>query len=115
MQTANSTYRYRLDGSNREPKKKIDCPYCRQKRCFTRYKDYETGSYLDDSVGVCDRANKCGVHIKPKEWFSSHPEAIRAIVSERALFQPVAPKPVHIPVNELRAANAGEIDHPAPV
>lgn len=102
MQTA-QTYRYRLDGSNHEPKKKIDCPYCGGKKTFTRYKDYETGQYLDNSVGVCDRSNKCSAHIKPKEWFTHHPEAIQAQKKEGILIQPINHKPVHIPTEVLKS------------
>lgn len=102
MQTS-QTYRYQLDGSNREPKRKINCPYCEGKRCFTRYKDYETGNYIDDSVGMCDRGNKCQAHVKPKEWFAMHPEQKESI-TERMQTACMEPVPiVNIPVDILRS------------
>jgi hypothetical protein len=102
MQTA-ATYRFQLDGSNREAKRKIKCPSCGAKGSFTRYRDYETGLYIDDAVGACDRSNKCQYHMKPKEWFSLHPDkrANNASIKADPLYEP---KPlVHIPFEALQA------------
>jgi hypothetical protein len=101
MQSA--IHRYQLDGSNRETKRKIDCPYCGGKKCFTRYKDYETGDYIDDSVGACDRANKCNAHVKPKEWFSTHPEQRSSFLSHSDQPNEYEPKPrIDIPFEVLK-------------
>ncbi len=98
---ATSLHRYSLDGSNREAKKKINCPECGGKRTFTRYKDYETGEYINDSVGLCDRANKCTYHLTPKEWFALNPDK-RAMAIQRRLIERIQPKPqVHIPFDIL--------------
>lgn len=102
MQTT-TRYRYQLDGSNGEAKKKTACPYCRQKKCFTRYKDYETNEYLDDSVGMCDRGNKCGEHVKPKDFFSTNPN--KRPKSEDLTEKPVYEEkpPINIPISVLQA------------
>lgn len=36
------------------------CPQCGQRKRLRRYIDIETGQYLPDHVGVCDRIEKCG-------------------------------------------------------
>lgn len=55
-----TTYRYRLDESS----KKFQCPQCQKKR-FVRYKDYQTGKYIDDEYGRCDRESSCGYFKNP--------------------------------------------------
>ncbi len=55
-----TTYRYRLDESS----KKFQCPQCRKKR-FVRYTDYQTGKYIDDEFGRCDRESSCGYFKDP--------------------------------------------------
>lgn len=73
-------YRFELDKSS----KKVTCPECRQKR-FVLYKDFDTGDYLPDHVGRCDRENQCGYHLTPKQFFRENnkdkPE--RIVVVER--------------------------------
>src|SRR5690349_19434153 len=66
MNTVN-TYRFELDKSS----KKLTCPQCRQKR-FVLYRDNETGGYLPDHVGRCDRENGCGYHFAPKQYFAEN-------------------------------------------
>ncbi|MCG8375725.1 MAG: DUF6371 domain-containing protein [Chlorobiales bacterium] len=44
------------------------CPACR-KKVFVRYVDTETGQYIADDVGRCDREIKCSYHLKPGEYF----------------------------------------------
>jgi hypothetical protein len=48
---------------------RYDCPQCKAKKRFTRYVDTETGEYVADEVGICDRVNSCGYHVTPKEYF----------------------------------------------
>lgn len=66
----NQAYRFQLD--NHRPTKLFYCPQC-QKREFKRYVDNETGEYLDDRVGLCNRLNNCGYHYTPKQYFSDNP------------------------------------------
>ena len=62
-------YRYTLEKSS---KKKSVCPKC-DKRTLVKYIDNETGNYLSENYGKCDRENQCGYFLKPsqeKSYFS---------------------------------------------
>lgn len=50
------------------------CPGCNQKRAFVRYVNDETGEYLRDDVGRCNREAKCGYHYPPKAYFVDNPD-----------------------------------------
>lgn len=46
------------------------CPACNNmEKTFSRYIDTETGEYLADHVGRCNREDKCGYHYTPKQYF----------------------------------------------
>ncbi len=49
------------------------CPACGRAKRFTRYIDTDTGCYLADTAGRCDRQSSCGYHLKPKEYFADNP------------------------------------------
>lgn len=44
-------------------------PECGKKE-FTRYIDNDTGEYIDETVGICNRIVNCGYHKTPKMFFS---------------------------------------------
>jgi hypothetical protein len=46
------------------------CPNCGKKNEFTRYIDTDTGEYLGEDVGMCNRVDNCGYHRTPKEFFN---------------------------------------------
>ena len=48
------------------------CPACGANKRFTRYVNTETGEYLAEDVGRCDRESSCGYHRKPSEYFAEN-------------------------------------------
>ena len=69
--TMTNDYRYRLDNSR--PRIKVTCPACGRPRKMVRYVDTQTGMFLADHVGKCDRIFKCGYHHTPSDYFRDHP------------------------------------------
>lgn len=55
-----SKYQYILEKGS----KKYHCPDCKRKT-FVRYTDTETGNYLPEQYGRCDRESKCSYHLNP--------------------------------------------------
>lgn len=60
MTRFNNSHRYKLDRSS----KKHHCPECGKRR-FVYYVDTETGDYLPEQYGRCDRESKCGYNLNP--------------------------------------------------
>ena len=56
------TFRYSLDSSS----KKFVCPNC-NKKTFVKYMDNESGNYLAEDYGRCDRESKCNYHKAPEK------------------------------------------------
>ena len=62
-------FKYTLDKSS----KKFSCPNC-GKRSFVRFVDNETGNYLTENYGRCDRETECKYYAQPtneKKHFST--------------------------------------------
>ena len=55
-------FKHTLDKSS----KKFVCPSC-NKKTFVKYVETETGNYLSDVVGRCDRESNCGFHQRPEK------------------------------------------------
>lgn len=64
-------YKYSLDRSS----KKFVCPKC-NKRTFVKYIETETGRYLNDVFGRCDREKSCAYHSTPKGEFNNSVEVV---------------------------------------
>lgn len=48
------------------------CPSCNHRsKTFTRYIEVATGSHLAPHVGICNRADKCGYHLTPRQYLAS--------------------------------------------
>ena len=68
-------YKYSLEKSGTIPGhigNKHICPNCGHKT-FVRYVDNETGQYLNENVGKCDRLDKCAYHYPPRSFFKDNP------------------------------------------
>ncbi|WZL88277.1 DUF6371 domain-containing protein [Salinimicrobium sp. 3283s] len=65
-----SQYRFTLEPYI-SSKNRYECPSCGEKHTFTRYIDQEKKKYVGLEVGKCDREQKCGYHLTPKEFFKS--------------------------------------------
>jgi hypothetical protein len=63
-----NSFRFTLESGSR----RYTCPQCNQKGKFKRYIDNESGTYIADIVGRCDRENNCDYHLKPKEYFERY-------------------------------------------
>ena len=61
-------YRYHLE-KYKSKANRYTCPACHKAHQFTRYIDQETGEYLADHVGICNRITSCGYHYTPKDYF----------------------------------------------
>lgn len=68
MENTDQKYRYTLEHCSGNNKKKR-CPACGH-MTFVRYIDTETGEYLSEDIGRCDRECNCGYHKKPKDFFA---------------------------------------------
>ena len=52
-------------------KSRFICPNCGKKE-LVRYIDLETGNYIDETVGKCNRIENCGYHFTPKMFFEKN-------------------------------------------
>jgi len=65
-----SDFKYILE-PYKGPRTRFVCPGCGKKE-FSRYIDQNSGSYLADNVGRCNREDNCGYHYTPKEFFADN-------------------------------------------
>lgn len=96
-----TNFRYTLEkyaGS----KTRFKCPECQNKsNTFVRYIDTENGEYVDESVGKCNRDEKCGYHLKPQQFFLNNGRPFvnyygnHGLRSAKKVIEP--PKPSFIP------------------
>jgi hypothetical protein len=82
----------------KSPASRFRCPECQHtRRTFKRYIDTETDEYLADHVGRCDRADKCGYHYTPRQYFAENPNDVQARRERVSYTAPVSNKFNHLP------------------
>src|SRR5262249_44264386 len=67
-------YKYRLEKYTPGGRNRYQCPSCGQKKQLTRYVDRDSGKYLDETVGKCNREANCGYHYPPRDFFANNPQ-----------------------------------------
>ncbi len=100
-------HRYTLE-KYKGPGTRYTCPSCGHKREFTRYIDTETGEHLSPIAGMCNRANSCGYHYTPRQFFADNPaQRMQGDDTFTPVFTPPKPKPkINIPGEILDTAYA---------
>lgn len=87
------------------------CPNCNKKGVFTKYIDTQTNAYLNDTVGICNRAVKCNYHYAPKQYFENNNISFDTIINSKvkAIIKP-NPKPEisFIDVKVMQKSKAGK-------
>lgn len=97
-------YRYALEKYQSGGKNRYTCPSCGKRKKYTRYIDKETGNYLPEEFGKCERLNNCGYHVNPyktgyaKEIWQAENEGRRTNWKPRKHTPkpPLKPKPSYI-------------------
>lgn len=85
------------------------CPRCKAQGKFTRYIDTDTGQYIAEHVGKCERINSCQYHMKPREYFAGNPRPDADSWRESNLHlttytSPPPPPPDYIPPHVMEAS-----------
>jgi hypothetical protein len=92
-------------------KTRYTCPNCRKPKEFTRYINTQTGEYIAENVGKCNRENKCGYHYSPSDYLRDNPQATNWQNEEwrktevwKTVYRPPEPKPIDfIPESMMKA------------
>ena len=79
------------------------CPAYHRKRSFSRYIDTEKKITFPDYVGRCDREQKCGYHLTPREFFERNPMEKEKLTNEQSFMQQ--------PMMEMRTIKANSISY----
>lgn len=64
----NAPHRFILE-PYKGPRTRHTCPQCRKPRELALYVDTQTGEILPEHVGKCNRADACGYHYPPRDYF----------------------------------------------
>ncbi len=94
----NTEHRYIFEKGS----KKHHCQECTKKR-FVRYVDTQTGEYLPEQYGRCDRESKCGYFLNP--YKDGYAKAIwEQEQGNKTDWKPQQPKRIKKPVNKPKRA-----------
>lgn len=94
----NTEHRYIFEKGS----KKHRCPNCDKKR-FVRYIDTQTGEYLPEQYGRCDRESNCGYFLNP--YKDGYAKAIwEQEQGNKTDWKPQQPKRIKKPVNKPKRA-----------
>ncbi len=99
-----TSFKYTLE-PYRGSRTKHACPQC-GKKTLTRYIDVESGEYLSDNCGRCDREVNCAYNYTPKQFYTDNGEGYVKDVSRTSPSSPSSPK-VFIPLEILKKSRAG--------
>lgn len=89
----NALHRFILE-PYKGPSTRHTCPQCRKPRELTRYVDTVTGELLPEHVGKCNRADACGYHYPPRDYFRDN--GTRPAEADGAAWTP-NPEPPQVP------------------
>jgi hypothetical protein len=97
-------HRFILD--NTRPVRLFKCPSCSRKE-LKRYVDLESGEYLPEHVGRCNRESKCGYHCTAKQYFQGLGLPSPRVVSTKR--PEVTLEPGLIPIEVFKASCEAEM------
>lgn len=95
------SFRYILE-PYKGKKSRHQCPSCEKRGVFVRYIDQETGNWVSETVGRCNREDKCGYWLKPSEYLGE------GYVSRTDMVKIAPPKPItYHPIEWVEQARIG--------
>ncbi len=97
-------YKYQLEKYSTKATRH-ECPHCKTKNSFARYVD-ERNEYISPEVGRCNREDKCGYHLTPREYFANKGETYQKIIHvEQKPLPPTDYIPEDIMIRSLNTNN----------
>jgi hypothetical protein len=85
-------HRFILEKYNNQSSR-YTCPNCGIKNTFTRYIDTLTGNYIHETVGRCNRQDKCGYHYPPKTYFNDNNLDLSAVAVKSKSTEAIVSEP----------------------
>ena len=102
-----AAHRYTLEPYQSSKSTRFDCPQCgpKHRKTFSRYIDTQTGEYLAEHVGRCNRESNCAYHYTPKQHHEDTRTDSFDTVDIRHRRKPAyRPKPQPVEVSTVAAA-----------
>lgn len=101
----NAPHRFILE-PYKGPSTRHVCPQCRKPRELARYLDTVTGELLPEHVGKCNRADACGYHYPPRDYFRDN--GMRPTETDGTAWEP-NPEPPQVPQYTHRRAEVAAL------